>query len=136
MGTRLVGSQNWGARPVPWGGRDTPKAVPGGALWIPRPVVPRDWSPIPRWQMSGGQGGGTVAECTVCSRGPKVFFFFFLKEKLAPLQDLKHSTLCSKYSTGYFKKPHLVVAPTALPQEDSVVPNVRRECRQPNKLCA
>ena len=25
---------------------------------------------------------------------------FFLKEKLAPLQDLKHSTLCSKYSTG------------------------------------
>ena len=62
-----------------------------------------------------------------------LFFFFFLKEKLAPLQDLKHSTLCSKYSTGYFKKPHLVVAPTALPQEDSVVPNVRRECRQPNK---
>ena len=66
--------------------------------------------------------------------GPSyVFFFFFFKEKLAPLQDLKHSTLCSKYSTGYFKKPHLVVAPSALPQEDSVVPNVRRECRQPNK---
>lgn len=57
---------------MPWGGRDTPKAVPGGALWIPRPVVPRDWSPIPRRQMSGGQGGGTAAECNVCSRGPKV----------------------------------------------------------------
>ena len=72
-------------------------------------------------QMSDHGGSGTGC------------FFFFLKEKLAPLQDLKHSTLCSKYSTGYFKKPHLVVAPTALPQEDSVVPNVRRECRQPNK---
>ena len=68
----------------------------------------------------------------ILSRGC-FLFFVFLKEKLAPLQDLKHSTLCSKYSTGYFKKPHLVVAPTALPQEDSVVPTVRRECRQPNK---
>ena len=71
--------------------------------------------------------------CHHCCLGHQGTFFFFLKEKLAPLQDLKHSTLCSKYSTGYFKKPHLVVAPTALPREDSVVPNVRRECRQPNK---
>ena len=52
-------------------------------------------------------GAGGV-HCSPC------FFFFFLKEKLAPLQDLKHSTLCSKYSTGYFKKPHLVVAQTLI----------------------
>ncbi|CAL8465445.1 g4981 [Coccomyxa elongata] len=51
----LRGHVWWAARtgggwPVPWGGRDTPSAVPGCALWIPRPVVPRDWSPIPRWR--------------------------------------------------------------------------------------
>ncbi|CAL8471712.1 g11254 [Coccomyxa elongata] len=49
-GTRLVGSQNWAAKPLPWGGRDTPSAVPGCALWIPRPVVPRDYGPVPHWQ--------------------------------------------------------------------------------------
>ncbi|BDA48801.1 hypothetical protein COCOBI_12-4830 [Coccomyxa sp. Obi] len=42
--------QNWVARPVPHRERNSPGAMLGGALRDSRPVVPRDWGPIPRWQ--------------------------------------------------------------------------------------